>query len=187
MSSCFDIATQKWFKEHVGVPTSLAKCNKCGLYYKPELGHQCKIARMTMQKASMEADDIQSYKEYGGIMKESLSPEVVDILKDRGEFAKWLERGKWNAKKCDALERELEQYKMLGTIEELKEAVQILNIAGNTGLTDLLHELYRYRELGTPEEILARFEDGADTLEKSRTVMEAMLEEIDKLNAKLRL
>lgn len=38
----YDAATRKWFESHRGNSTTVAKCQQCGLYYKPELGHKCK-------------------------------------------------------------------------------------------------------------------------------------------------
>ena len=38
-----DPRTADWIDRHVGVQTTLAKCEKCGLYYKPTLGHKCKM------------------------------------------------------------------------------------------------------------------------------------------------
>ena len=42
-----DKATKKWFKSQpIGTVTTLAKCEKCGLFYKPSLGHKCKLKEM---------------------------------------------------------------------------------------------------------------------------------------------
>lgn len=38
----FDSETARWFGNHQLEETTLAKCEGCGLYYKPELGHKCK-------------------------------------------------------------------------------------------------------------------------------------------------
>lgn len=38
----FDLETAKWFSRHMNEETTLAKCECCGLHYKPELGHNCK-------------------------------------------------------------------------------------------------------------------------------------------------
>lgn len=38
----FDPTTAMWFSRHLSEETTLAKCECCGLYYKPELGHKCK-------------------------------------------------------------------------------------------------------------------------------------------------
>ena len=38
----FDPVTADWIDAHVGVQTTVCKCKRCGLYYKPELGHKCR-------------------------------------------------------------------------------------------------------------------------------------------------
>ena len=38
----FAPVTAKWFYSHPHEETTLAKCECCSLYYKPELGHKCK-------------------------------------------------------------------------------------------------------------------------------------------------
>ena len=45
----FDSRTTKWFQEQefkgLFTETTLARCEACGLYYKPSLGHDCKASR----------------------------------------------------------------------------------------------------------------------------------------------
>ena len=36
-----DPYTVAWIDQHVGESTTLYKCKKCGLYYRPSLGHEC--------------------------------------------------------------------------------------------------------------------------------------------------
>ena len=39
----FDRATKAWFdSKRFGEQTTLCRCDKCGLFYKPMLGHKCK-------------------------------------------------------------------------------------------------------------------------------------------------
>lgn len=38
----YDNATKKWFGNHIGRETTVCRCEKCGLFYKPSLGHKCK-------------------------------------------------------------------------------------------------------------------------------------------------
>lgn len=38
-----DKATDEWFKQHPGARTTVAPCDKCGLWYKPSLGHKCEV------------------------------------------------------------------------------------------------------------------------------------------------
>ena len=40
-----DNRTKKWCREHIGYQTTMVQCEKCGLYYKPSLGHKCKEAQ----------------------------------------------------------------------------------------------------------------------------------------------
>lgn len=38
----FDAETRKWFRKHIGAQSTVEQCEKCGLWYKPILGHKCK-------------------------------------------------------------------------------------------------------------------------------------------------
>ena len=38
----YDVDTKKWFYLHVGQQTTVCKCERCSLFYKPILGHKCK-------------------------------------------------------------------------------------------------------------------------------------------------
>lgn len=38
----FDKATEKWFREHPLIQSTITQCDKCGLFFKPSLGHTCK-------------------------------------------------------------------------------------------------------------------------------------------------
>lgn len=38
----FDRETERWFNLHFSTQTTVCRCEKCGLLYKPELGHKCK-------------------------------------------------------------------------------------------------------------------------------------------------
>lgn len=42
----FDKATSDWFKKNWSAQTTVVRCERCGLYYKPSLGHKpthCKV------------------------------------------------------------------------------------------------------------------------------------------------
>ena len=41
----FDVATRNWFKQHPFNQTTVMRCEHCGLYYKPSLGHKCKVMK----------------------------------------------------------------------------------------------------------------------------------------------
>lgn len=45
MIAHFDKSTEKWFREHPHSETTVMKCDKCGLFYKPSLGHKCKLSQ----------------------------------------------------------------------------------------------------------------------------------------------
>ena len=38
-----DAETKRWFKDHPGAQTTVMCCEECGLWYKPDLGHKCKV------------------------------------------------------------------------------------------------------------------------------------------------
>ena len=37
----YDKDTKKWLDNHIGQQTTVRMCDKCGLFYKPSLGHKC--------------------------------------------------------------------------------------------------------------------------------------------------
>ena len=45
----YDVMTKKWFKEHVSQQTTVCKCEKCGLFFKPSLSHKCKKQKQTVK------------------------------------------------------------------------------------------------------------------------------------------
>ena len=36
-----DRRTNEWFRQHPDARTTVTQCDKCGLWYKPSLGHDC--------------------------------------------------------------------------------------------------------------------------------------------------
>lgn len=42
MDAKFDKRTKAWMRKHVCQQTTVCKCNLCGLFYKPSLGHDHK-------------------------------------------------------------------------------------------------------------------------------------------------
>lgn len=38
----YDMDTKKWFRKNPFLQTTVEKCDKCGLFYKPILGHKCR-------------------------------------------------------------------------------------------------------------------------------------------------
>lgn len=69
-------------------------------------------------------EEIQQYRAYKEIFESHFSEEALELLSDKEEFSKWLERGKWIAKKCDEINRKLESFEAIGTIEECRTAVE---------------------------------------------------------------
>jgi hypothetical protein len=49
MKPIYDKATEKWFREHIGYETTVMQCEECGLWYKPILGHKCKVKKEQKQ------------------------------------------------------------------------------------------------------------------------------------------
>lgn len=41
----YDEATAEWFRSRKDIQTTVCKCDKCGLHYKPSLGHKCKVKK----------------------------------------------------------------------------------------------------------------------------------------------
>lgn len=39
----YDRQTKAWFWSHKNQQTTVCMCDKCGLFYKPSLGHKCKV------------------------------------------------------------------------------------------------------------------------------------------------
>ena len=53
------------------------------------------------------------YEDFEEIFRSKMTDASCDFLKDKEEFAKWLDRNKWIAKKCDEYARVEEQGKLL--------------------------------------------------------------------------
>lgn len=41
----FDKATREWFESRPDVQTTVMRCDGCGLYFKPSLGHKCEVKK----------------------------------------------------------------------------------------------------------------------------------------------
>ena len=52
MNVKFDKETAKFFRniKNIGVQTTVCMCENCGLFYKPRLGHECKIQNKVGEK-----------------------------------------------------------------------------------------------------------------------------------------
>lgn len=53
------------------------------------------------------------YEDFEEIFRSKMTDGACDFLKDKEEFAKWLDRNKWIAKKCDEYARAEEQGRLL--------------------------------------------------------------------------
>lgn len=42
MNVKFDKQTEAWIRKHLCQQTTICRCDVCGLFYKPILGHKCK-------------------------------------------------------------------------------------------------------------------------------------------------
>ena len=78
------------------------------------------VSDETSEIAIKALEEIPEYRAYKEIFESHFSKEALEFLSDKEEFGKWLERGKWIAKRCDEIARELEQYRAIGTVEEFK-------------------------------------------------------------------
>lgn len=67
--------------------------------------------------------------------------------------------------------------------EQDMDAEMIAAAEEHEQLAKWLEELRLYRAIGTPEQILANFNDGADTLEQSKEVIEAFMHKIEEYEA----
>lgn len=46
-----DPATRRWFeKKPFGTQTTVVQCSDCGLFYKPELDHKCRVKKESTEK-----------------------------------------------------------------------------------------------------------------------------------------
>lgn len=46
----YDSETRKWFMKNITAQTTVMRCELCGLFYKPSLGHECKKQKETIDK-----------------------------------------------------------------------------------------------------------------------------------------
>lgn len=49
----YDKSTSKWFESHIGAQTTVCQCDKCGLFYKPSLGHKCNRNGVTRENITI--------------------------------------------------------------------------------------------------------------------------------------
>lgn len=58
-------------------------------------------------------DKLGAYEDFEEIFREKMPNAACDILSDKEEFGKWLDRNKWIAKKCDEWARAEEQGRLI--------------------------------------------------------------------------
>lgn len=86
-------------------------------------------------------DKLADYEDFAEIFEKHFSKEALELLSDKKEFSKWLERGKRTAIQCDKSYRELQAYKdkeEQGLLIELPVAigstVYVISMCGNVNL-----------------------------------------------------
>ena len=52
----YDKVTSEWLKMHPLQQTTVGRCEACGLFYKPSLGHRCKYEKRKDQKKDCKYD-----------------------------------------------------------------------------------------------------------------------------------
>lgn len=107
---------------------------------------------VALSDAIQALEEIQQCREYKEIFESHFSEEALKLLSNKEEFGKWLERGRWIAKKCDEINRELEQYRAIGTVEELKKIEESFNVISDKVWNYILageELLERYEAIGT--------------------------------------
>lgn len=89
--------------EGIGVLKYPFECERCGdlQWSLPDLGNGSPIDRLA------------EYEEYEEIFRLKMTDAACEFLKDKEEFAKWLDRNMWIAKKCDEYARAEEQGRLL--------------------------------------------------------------------------
>lgn len=48
----FDPETRAWFKKNLAAQTTVMQCERCGMWYKPSLGHMARNCRIRHPKES---------------------------------------------------------------------------------------------------------------------------------------
>ena len=56
-------------------------------------------------------ENLADYEEFAEIFEKHFSREALELLSDKEEFSKWLERMRWHTRKFDELGRELQAFK----------------------------------------------------------------------------
>ena len=73
----------------------------------------------TIKETIAALERLEEYEEYVDIMTNHFSYDVLQLLSDKVEFKKWLDRIQWQAAKNDELYRKVVSYEKLGSAEDL--------------------------------------------------------------------
>lgn len=73
----------------------------------------------TIKETIVALERLEEYEEYADIMTNHFSYDVLQLLSDKVEFKKWLDRIQWQAAKNDELYRKVVSYEKLGSAEDL--------------------------------------------------------------------
>lgn len=89
--------------EGIGVLKQPFECERCGdlQWSLPDLGNGSPIDRLA------------KYEDLEEIFRSKMTDSSCDFLKDKEEFARWIDRNKWIAKRCDEYAKAEEQRKLL--------------------------------------------------------------------------
>lgn len=52
MNAIYDDLTTKWFENHPGREVTVVQCPTCGLFYLPELGHECEAPKKMLKHSA---------------------------------------------------------------------------------------------------------------------------------------
>lgn len=79
-------------------------------------------------------DKLATYEDFEEIFREKMTDAACDLLSDKEEFWKWLDRNKWIAKKCDEWVRAEEQGLLFKIPCHCKDCIYV-NYEGCAGTT----------------------------------------------------
>lgn len=106
--------------------------NKGGVALTFDLDITCNKSETT--KILKLAEKLKEYEDFEEIFRSKMTDAACEFLKDKEEFARWLDRNKWIAKKCDEYARAEEQKKLLKLPCALGDWVQIIKKNGDIDL-----------------------------------------------------
>lgn len=135
---------------------------------------------------------VKEYEDFEEIFHSKMTDAACDFLKDKEEFAKWLDRNKWIAKKCDEYARAEEQGKLLKLPCAVGDKVYKIWSCGKNGKTiaefivshidiDYLPDIeFSYRkENGHGNYYFSKIEDIGKTVFLTKSAAERALKETE--------